>query len=490
LKKIIIIGSGFSGLSSACYMAKAGYNVSIYEKNIDIGGRARQLKNEGFVFDIGPTFYWMPDVFEKFFSDFGTSASAFYRLIRLNPGYEVYFNKRDSIKLASDFEKIAETFEKIEKGSSQFLRKFINEAGYNYNVAMNKVVYKPGKSPLELIMPATVKRLPQFFSSLSHKIRKNIKNPKLRQILEFPVLFLGAKPSDIPAFYCFMNYADMKLGTWHIEGGMYELVKAMQHLAENLTVDIKTNAPVEKIVIEKGKAKGIIVNNQFIKADVIISGADYHHSESLLEREYRNYSRKYWDKKVLAPSALLYYIGFDEKIEKVSHHTLFFDAPFDKHAENIYDNPLWPEKPLFYASFPSKTDPKAAPEGKEAAILLIPVAAGLKDTEEIREYYFNQIIGRMENLTGQLLKDKIIFYESYAVNDFVKDYNAYKGNAYGLSNILLQTAFLKPKVQNKKVENLFYTGQLTVPGPGVPTTVISGKVAADMALSYLNKMDN
>lgn len=490
LEKVIIIGSGFSGLSAACYLAKEGYDVTIYEKNTSIGGRARQLKTEGFTFDIGPTFYWMPDVFEKFFGDFGTLPSRYYGLTRLDPGYEVYFDKKKSVKLSSDFEKIAATFDKIEPGSSNFLRKFVRDAGYNYNVAMNKVVYKPGKSPFELVMPATIKRLPQFFSSLSHTVRENIQNPMLQQILEFPVLFLGAKPSDIPSFYCFMNYADMKLGTWHIQGGMFELVKGMQQLAESLGVKIEIDAPVERITIEGNKIKGVIINNQIHKADLVISGADYHHTESLIEEEYRNYSEKYWNSRVLAPSALLYYIGFNKKLDHVSHHTLFFDTAFDEHADKIYNDPDWPEKPLFYASFPTKTDSELAPEGHEAGIILIPVAAGLKDSEKMRAYYFQQIIERMERLTDQSLKDNVLFYKSYGLNDFVTDYNAYKGNAYGLSNILLQTAFLKPKVQNKKVKNLFYTGQLTVPGPGVPTTIISGKVVANMALDYLRKVNN
>lgn len=489
LKKITIIGSGFSGLSAACYMAKQGYKVTVYEKNNNTGGRARQLVKDGFTFDIGPTFYWMPDVMEKFFADFGKAPSDYYNLIRLDPGYEVYFDKKKSIKLSSDFKKITETFENIEPGSSRFLNKFIKDAGFNYQAAMDKVVYKPGKSPFELVMPATAKRLPQFFSSLSSKVRKNIKNPMLQQILEFPVLFLGAKPSDIPSFYCFMNYADMKLGTWHIKGGMYELVKAMQSLAEELGVTIYTNSIVDEIVMDNNGAAGIKINNRLEKSDMVISSADYHHTESLLKKEYRNYTEKYWDNRVMAPSALLYYIGFDKKIENVSHHTLFFDASFDDHAVSIYDKPGWPEKPLFYASFPSKTDSLSAPEGKEAAIILVPAASGIKDTPEIREKYFRQIIGRMEKLTGQSLADDILFHQSYAASDFINDYNAYKGNAYGLSNILLQTAFLKPKVHNKKIKNLFYTGQLTVPGPGVPTTIISGKVAADMAISYLSKVN-
>lgn len=486
MNKIIIIGAGISGLSAACYLAKAGFEVEIYEKNPQAGGRARQLKKNGFMFDMGPTFYWMPDVFEKFFNDFGKKTSDYYELIRLNPGYEVYLGKKDSIALPADRKGIEAVFEKYEPGSSKFLRKFLREAGYNYRVAMDKVVYQPGKSPLELIMPATAKRATQFLSSLSRTVRKNIRNHQLQQILEFPVLFLGAKPSDIPAFYCFMNYADMEMGTWHIRGGMYKLIEAMQHLAESMGVKIHTGSPVEKIEITNGKATSIIVHKERIPARAVISGADYHYTEQLIENTHRNYSEKYWQSRVMAPSALLYYMAFNKQLEHVSHHTLFFDTDFSVHAENIYDTPAWPETPLFYASFPSKTDPSFAPSGKEAGIFLIPVASGLKDTPGIRRKYFEQIIERMENLTNQSLKKEVLFYESYAFSDFIRDYHAYKGNAYGLANIFLQTAFLKPKIRNKSVKNLFYTGQLTVPGPGVPPAIISGKVVANEAIKFLS----
>lgn len=444
---------------------------------------------EGFTFDMGPTFYWMPDVMERFFADFGTTSSAFYTLTRLDPGYEIYFAKKNSIRLAADFEKIKETFQKIEPGSHHFLEKFIKKAAYNYQVAMEEVVYKPGKSPLELVMPATIKRLPSFFTSLSREVRRHIKNPALQQVLEFPVLFLGAKPADIPAFYCFMNYADMILGTWHIQGGMYELVKAMYSIAHRLGVNFRMGEEVRKIAIdpEKTSAKGVWVKDEFYPADFIVSGADYRHTELLLDPKFRNYKEKYWEKRVLSPSALVYYIGFRKKLKHVSHHTLFFDADFDKHAVQIYDTPRWPAKPLFYASFPTRTDARLGPAGKDSAVVLIPVAPGLPDAPEIRKSYLDQVLSRMEYLTDQPLKEEVLFSESYGINDFSRDYHAYKGNAYGLSNILCQTAFLKPKMQNKKVANLVYTGQLTVPGPGVPSTLISGRIAAGHAIAYFRQ---
>jgi phytoene desaturase len=483
-KKIAIIGSGFSSLAAACYLAKAGNEVTIYEKNETIGGRARQLKKEGFTFDIGPTWYWMPDVFERFFGDFNKKPSDYYELIKLSPAYQVYFGQLDFVTIADNLPEIVSTFESIEKGSGKKLEQFMAEAQSNYNIAIKDLVYRPGESPLELVTLETAKKVDQFFSTISKDVRKRFKNTKLVQILEFPVLFLGAKPSDTPSFYSFMNFADFGLGTFHPKNGMYSVILAMEELAKELGVTIQTNATTEKINVLNGKATGLVVNNKTIQSDIVLSGADYHHSETLLDEKYRQYSEKYWSKKTFAPSSLLFYVGFDKKIENVEHHSLFFDVDFDVHAKAIYDNPKWPEEPLFYASFPSKTDENSAPKGKEAGIFLIPIAPGLEDTPELREVYFEKIITRFERLTNQNIKNNIIFKESFCVNDFVKDYNSYKGNAYGMANTLLQTAFLRPKLKSKKVTNLYFTGQLTVPGPGVPPALISGKLVSDLIEKY------
>ena len=350
----------------------------------------------------------------------------------------------------------------------------------NYNIAIKDLVYRPGLSPMELVTPATISKIGQFFSTISKEVRKEFNNPRLISILEFPVLFLGAKPSNTPAFYSFMNYADFGLGTFHPKNGMYSVIEAMKDLAESLGVIIKTNANVERILVTNKKATGIKLNNEIVSADIVLSGADYHHTETLLEKKYRQYSERYWEKKVFAPSSLLFYVGFDKKIKNVEHHTLFFDVDFQKHAQEIYDTPQWPEDPLFYASFPSKTDDNAAPKNMEAGIFLIPLAPGLEDTAELREEYFGKIISRFEKLTDQNIKNNVIFKESYCINDFIEDYNSYKGNAYGLANTLMQTAFLRPSLKSKKVKNLFFTGQLSVPGPGVPPSLISGKLVAGL----------
>ncbi|HKJ06261.1 MAG TPA: phytoene desaturase family protein [Flavobacteriaceae bacterium] len=480
--KIIIIGSGFSSLAAASYLAKAGKEVVLLEKNATLGGRARQLKEEGFTFDMGPTWYWMPDVFEKFFADFNKKPSDYYELEKLDPAYKVFFGEEDSVTISGNINQIYEIFEKEEPGSSKYLKEFLKSAKFNYEVAINNLVYKPGNSITELITFETISRVNQFFSSISSTIRKKIKSNKLRQILEFPVLFLGAKPSNTPSFYNFMNYADFGLGTWHPKGGMYKVVEGFVKLAEELGVTIKTNQNVEKIVVDNGEAKGVVVNGEFMAADIVVSGADYHHTETLLDEKYRQYSEKYWDKKTFAPSSLLFYVGFNKKIKNVEHHTLFFDTDFEKHAKDIYDTPKWPKEPLFYASFPSITDNSFAPISNEAATFLIPLAPGLDDIEEVREEYFIKIMRRLQYLTKQNLLENVIFKKSYCVNNFIEDYNSYKGNAYGLANTLMQTAVLRPNINSKKVNNLHFTGQLTVPGPGVPPSIISGKIVSNEVL--------
>jgi len=486
-KDIKIIGSGFSSLAAACYLAQQGHEVTVYEKNATPGGRARRLVKDGFTFDMGPTWYWMPDVFERFFADFGKKPADYYSLKKLSPAYRVYFGQDDYLDIADNPEDIVATFETVEKGSGVALKSFMNEARDNYDIAIKNLVYRPGESPLELVTPQTITRLGQFMGNISRDIQKKFKNSKLVQILEFPVLFLGAKPSDTPSFYSFMNHADFGLGTWHPKNGMYSVVEGIAQLAQDLGVTIITKAPIAKINVANGAVSSMEINNKTVTADLIVCGADYHHGESLLEPQYRQYSEKYWEAKTFAPSSLLFYVGFDKKLENLEHHTLFFDTDFDVHAKDIYDNPRWPDEPLFYASFPSKTDESAAPAGQEAATFLIPLAPGIEDTPELREKYFGIIINRLEKLTGQEVQSHILFKESYCLNDFIADYNSYKGNAYGLANTLWQTAFLRPKLRSAKIKGLYFTGQLTVPGPGVPPALISGKLVADLIQKQLAK---
>lgn len=487
-QKVAIIGSGFAGLSSACSLASKGYEVHVFEKNSTTGGRARQFETEGFRFDMGPSWYWMPEVFEQFFNQFGKSASNYYQLKRLDPSYKVFFQNGLNADIPADYKSLKDLFESWEPGSGAALDQFLKEAQIKYDTGMGQFVWKPSLSVMEFAEPKLIKesfRL-QLFSNMSAHIRKFFKHPRIIQLLEFPVLFLGAKPSKTPALYSMMNYADIKLGTWYPDGGMVKIVEGMTELAKSLGVHFHLNAPVSKIQVNNGNASGIIVNNQYIECDAVLAGADYHHVESqLLDEEYRSYNEKYWDKRTMSPSSLLFYLGIDKKVEGLLHHNLFFDEDFDFHAQEIYDDPKWPSKPLFYLCVPSKSDVHLAPEGCENIFALIPVAPGLTSDENLRNQYLEIIINRLKKSTGVDITNHIIYKKSYAHEEFVSDYNSFKGNAYGLANTLTQTAFLKPRLKSKKVNNLFYAGQLTTPGPGVPPSIISGQVAAGEIHSLL-----
>lgn len=490
MSKVAIIGSGFSGLSAAAYLSAAGHEVHVYEKNDSLGGRARQLKTStGYTFDMGPSWYWMPGVFEKFFSDFGFTVSDFYELTLLNPSFDVVFGENDLMSVPENFEELCALFESIEVGSASKLRLFMDEAAYKYKTGMENLVYKPGLSLTEFIDADLIKgvfRL-QVFTSFSKHVRKFFTHPKLIALMEFPVLFLGAMPQDTPALYSLMNYAGLKLGTWYPQGGFGNVIAAMAKVAEDKGTKFHLNATVTKIEIENGLAKHILVNGVEIPFDAIIAAADYHHVENkLLPPAYRNYSEKYWDTKTFAPSCLIFYIGLNKKIAALQHHTLFFDEDLHEHAIEIYKKPQWPTKPLFYVCCPSKTDTSVAPEGHENIFLLMPIAPGIEDTDALRETYFQVMLTRLEKLVKEDIGNYIDYKKSYCVQDFITDYNSYKGNAYGLANTLSQTALLKPKVKNNKVKNLFYAGQLTVPGPGVPPSIISGEISSKLLLAYLN----
>jgi phytoene desaturase len=494
MAKIVIIGSGFSGLSAACYLSAAGHDVHVFEKNNEPGGRARQLKTkEGFVFDMGPSWYWMPDVFEKFFSDFGYKASDFYKLELLHPAFDVVYGEKDKISVPQDFDELCNLFESIETGSAHSLRRFMEEAEYKYKTGIENLVYKPGLSLKEFADFDLIKgalRL-QVFSSFSHHIRKYFSHPKLLSLMEFAVLFLGAMPEETPALYSLMNYAGLKLGTWYPKGGFGKVIDAFVQIANNNGVKFHYNTPVEKIITNGEMATMISIGGETFSCDGIIASADYHHVENnLLERELKNYPEKYWDKKTFAPSCLIYYLGINKRINSLNHHTLLFDENLSQHSIEIYKNPQWPTKPLFYVCCPSKSDDSVAPTGHENIFLLLPIAPGLNDTDEIREKYFNMMISKLEKLSGEKIKDHIVYKKSYCVKDFVSDYNSYKGNAYGLANTLMQTAILKPKIKNHKIKNLFYAGQLTVPGPGVPPAIISGKIAAGLLDKKLKQLYN
>lgn len=481
-QKIAIIGSGFSGLSAAAYLAKYGHDVHVFEKHNQPGGRARQFSTEeGYVFDMGPSWYWMPDIIENFFSDFGLKSTDYFQLISLNPQFELIFES-DKFLVPENINELKDLFEQIEPGSGKQFDRFMKSAKYKYEVGMKNFVNKPCHNWTEFITPNIA--FSAFKLDLLTNFRKYVstyfKNEKLRTLMEFPVIFLGASPTRIPALYSLMNYGGYALGTHYPMGGFYQLVLAMKSVAEKQGAQFHFNKNIDSINATNGKVHSLTINGENHVFDAVIASSDYHHTETLLPEKFTNYKESYWKNKTFAPSSLIYYLGISEEIPNLKHHTLFFENNLDRHLKNIYDDKKWPSKPLFYACCPSKTDPNVAPKGKENLFLLMPIGIGMPDEENKREIYLMEMLQRIEQHTGiKNLVSKVEYKRSYCVSDFIKDYNAYGGNAYGLANTLTQTAVLKPKIKNKKLANLYYTGQLTVPGPGVPPAIISGKIVAN-----------
>ena len=480
-KHVIVIGAGFAGLSAATSLAQRGYRVTILEKNEGPGGRARVFRAQGFTFDMGPSWYWMPDIFEQYFARFGKKVSDYYELVRLDPSYQVIFKGPEAVDIPAAMNELRALFERYELGSGARLDEFLRQAAYKYKVGIGKFVHMPGRSLLEFADPRLLVdafRL-DLLQSMHKHVRKFFRDPRLLELVEFPILFLGATSENTPALYSLMNYADLVLGTWYPMGGMHKIVEGMVAVAQEHGVTLEYNQEVRQIVVEKGRATGVQTANGFRPADVVIAGADYHHAEQhLLAPQWRQYDEAYWNSRTMAPSSLLFYVGVNRRVDKLRHHNLFFDEDFALHAEEIYEQPKWPSRPLFYVSAPSQTDPSVAPAGSENLFLLVPVAPNLPDPEETREHYYNLIMDRLERHCGHSIRDAVAYKRSYAHQDFMQDYHSFKGNAYGLANTLRQTAVFKPALKSKNVSNLYFTGQLTVPGPGVPPSLISGQVVA------------
>jgi len=482
-KKAIVVGAGFGGLAAAGLLARDGYKVNVIEKNEQVGGRASVWKKDGFTFDMGPSWYLMPDVFEKFFAEFNKKPEDYMDLVRLDPSYRVFFSEDEYVDISADMKKNYELFEKLEPGAKEKMEEYLKLSEYEYEIAMKDFIYKDYKHFTDFLKPKLIVEGTKLhmFEKLDTFALRYFKSEKIRKILEYTIVFLGGSPYDSPALYSLMSHVDFNMGVWFPKGGMAKLAEAMYKLAKEQGATFIFNEPVEKVIVENGKTTGVKTNKKTYKADIVVVNADYAWADmNLLEKKHRSYSDRYWEKRKIAPSAYLLFLGLDKKIKNFEHHNLYFHPKWVDHFDDIFKDPKWPKDFSYYVSCITKTDPKTAPKGGENVFVLIPVAPGLKDDEKTREKYYDITIKHMEKLAGENLRDHVIVKRIFAHNDFSSRYNAYKGTALGLAHTLKQTAVFRPKHTSKKVKNLYFTGHYNHPGIGVPMVIISSQILNDI----------
>jgi phytoene desaturase len=492
VKRVAVVGAGFGGISAAAYLAQAGCSVTVYEKNGWVGGRARLLERDGFRLDMGPSWYWMPAEHDSWFADLGVAREDYYGIRRVDPSYKVYYGQSppndvsNIVTMPADFAAACDVFERYEPGAGERLRKFVDQARVKYEFAMSGFIYRNFNSMFDMLTAPLVRNITRlnFLKSYRSLIRRSFSHPYLQKILEFPVVFLGSSAVRTPAVYTLMNYIDFGLGTWYPDGGFAQVVRSMQRVAESLGARFEFNSEVTAMRSERGLAKSIELMRaggprETVDVDVVVANADYVHVETdLLSEPDRSIPRSAWSKRTFAPAVLNFYVGLNRRLTEIEHHTFFFDTDWDAHFDAVYGRRRWPEAPLFYLHVPSKTDPDCAPEGKEAVFILIPCAVGLEDGDEVREAYFDRVVDRIEELSGEPFRKHIEFRESMSIREFRSDYNAHMGTAFGLGQTLFQTALFRPRNRSRKLSNLYFAGHYTVPGTGTTMSMISGKLAA------------
>ncbi|PSP54349.1 phytoene desaturase [Halobacteriales archaeon QS_1_67_19] len=496
-RSVVVVGSGFGGLSAACYLADAGADVTVVEQNDQLGGRASVLERDGFRFDMGPSWYLMPDVFERFFEHFDRHPEEYYGLDHLDPHYEIFFKDDDEVTISADREATKELFEEYEDGAGEALDAYLAEAEETYEIGMEHFVYTDRPRFRDYVDWDVVRhaRGLTFLGSMQDHVADYFDHPKLRQIMQYTLVFLGGSPKNTPALYNLMSHVDFNLGVYYPEGGMGGVVDGIAEMGSELGVEYRTGSAVEAIrgtagdfrveISEAGTASDGERRSpeQFLRADFVVSDADYAHTEQeLLAPEDRQYDADYWDSRTYAPSAFLLYLGVEGDVDPLEHHTLVLSTDWHEHFDQIFEDPAWPDDPAYYLCVPSETDETVAPEGHSNLFALVPIAPGLDDDPENRQQYRDFLLDDIAENTGVELRDRIVVEERFCVSDFAARYNAFEGSALGLAHTLRQTGPLRPGHRSSAVDGLYFTGSYTTPGIGVPMCLISGQHTADALL--------
>ncbi len=488
---VVVVGGGFGGLSAACYLARAGADVELIEKNAQLGGRASRLEMNGFRFDMGPSWYLMPDVFERFFGHFDREVGEYYALDRLDPHYRIFFKDDDRVDITPNREQVIETFESYEPGAGDALREYLATSEEQYSIAMENFVYEDRPRLRDWIDRDVMNAASigfQLLGTMDEYVADYFDHPKLQQIMQYTLVFLGGAPKNTPALYNMMSHVDFNMGVWYPEGGIGRVVDSIADLATELGVTATLETEISEITRKQERFRLEAIGGDVFTSDIVVSGADYAHTEQeLLPSRARQYDAEYWNERTYAPSAFLMYLGIEGHVDPLAHHTLVLPTDWNQHFEQIFDSPTWPDDPAYYLCAPSKTDDGVAPDGHSALFVLVPIAAGLKDTTDIREQYRDFVLDDIAENTGADLHDRIVCEELFCIEDFISTYNSWNGTALGLAHTLRQTALFRPPHRSAAVDGLYFAGGYTTPGIGMPMCLISGEHAADAVIE--DRMD-
>lgn len=480
MTKIIIIGAGIGGLATANLLARDGHEVHVYEKNSQLGGRAGQFKKDGFVFDTGPSWYLMPEVFDHYYKLFNTSAQNELELIKLTPAYKVY-SGNDPLIITGNLETDAKTFDNIEPQSGEKLKRYIAKSTETYRLSLKHFLYSNFDSPWSLAKMEILKHGREMATlatmPIHSYVKKNFKHPRLQQVLEYPTVFLGSSPYTAPALYSLMSALDFDEGVFYPKGTMYAVVESLVRIGSSLNISYHLNSDVTEIITEKGKAVSIrLADGTTNEAPIIISNADLHFTETtLLKPTEQSYPASYWQKKEPSPSALLMYLGIKGKIPEFEHHTLLFTKDWQENFDLIFNKKQIPSPASLYISKTSQSD-NTAPKGHENIFVLVPLPAGIELSEDETNKLADEYLEQIKTTTGVDLKARTVSRTLFGPNDFASKYNAWQSTMLGPSHRLLQSAFFRTPNKSKKVSGLFYVGASTVPGVGVPMCLIGAEM--------------
>lgn len=485
MKRIAIIGAGIGSLSAAALLAKRGYHVTVFEKNEQLGGRAGVFEAQGFRFDMGPSWYLMPDVFEDYFRALNEDIHTHLDLIRLDPAYRVFFEGDTTpLDMPADPKKRDAIFAKLEPNGDKKIQHYLKKVGRQYELIVSTYLRRHYRSVTDLMSNKILVSLITIpiMGSVDSYIRKTFHSSRIRQLLSYTLVFLGASPYNAPAFYAMMAHVDLTQGVYYPKGGVTQIIQTLIKLGTQYGATYKTDHVVKKIRTQNGRATELVFTNKNHEAfDIVISNADMQHTETqLLEARDRSYHAAYWKKRVLAPSAILLYLGVKGRVKSVRHHTLYFTKNWQEHFDTIFKNPSWPTNPCYYLGVPSKTDPTVAPKDHENMFVLVPVASGLTSKAEA-EAYAETVIDHVAD-TAQIpdLRDRIVYKKMFGPADFAERYNSQEGTALGLAHTFGQTALFRPQCKSKKLDNLYYVGAGVHPGIGMPVCLISAELVASL----------